>query len=43
MVYVEYNTCYLADPKEAIKFKHRVEVFEFQRLSALSRKKLSHD
>ena len=30
MAYVEYNTCYPVDQKKVIKFKPRVEVFEFQ-------------
>lgn len=40
MVYVGYNTCYSVDQRKVIKFKHSVEVFEFQRLSVLSRKKI---
>lgn len=44
MVHVEYTTFYPIYQKERqkyfIKFKHRVGVFEFQRMSVLSRKKI---
>ena len=41
MVYVEYNTCYPVGQKKVIKFEYRAKVFEFQRLSVLSRKNCS--
>lgn len=44
MAYVEYNTCYPVDQKNVIKFKPRVEVFEFQKtICTKQKKKLPED
>lgn len=40
MAYVEYNICYLVDQK-VIKFKPRVEVFEFQKTICTKQKKIA--
>ena len=41
MAYVEYNTCYPVDQKTVIKFKPRVEVFEFQKTICTKQKKIA--